>query len=317
MEYSICIRTLNASGEKFEKLISSIKKQFIKPKEVIVVVPEFYVGKSIDIENIRIIRSKKGMLQQRIVGIESATTKFILLLDDDLEFDEKLVSELYCGINKNKCDITFPIYKDLLFGKGIRRVVSAITLSSVPVSSKKAEFVKFMSSGGFKYNSDLENSFKYLKSESAPGMCIFAKREKLLKLNLRDELWIDGTEYPLKEDAILAYKAHLNDLKLVGVQGVEIEHLDGGGNEKDRNLKAAYAFTYNHILFWKRFIYGYKKTFFGRVKSKIAIRYWQVSTLTYMNLSALVHKNKKLLANQKRGMKDGFKFIKLHGGDEF
>ena len=38
-EYSVVIRTLGTSGEKFEQLLKSVEQQTISPKEVLVVIP--------------------------------------------------------------------------------------------------------------------------------------------------------------------------------------------------------------------------------------------------------------------------------------
>ena len=85
VSYSVVIRTLGNSGEKYKALLDSIKAQTVQPEEVIVVIPEGY---SLDHElgNETIIRSPKGMVTQRAVGIESAKSEYILVVDDDIEF---------------------------------------------------------------------------------------------------------------------------------------------------------------------------------------------------------------------------------------
>ncbi|MGL4570225.1 MAG: glycosyltransferase [Clostridium sp.] len=310
MRYSICIRTLGTAGEKFEKLINSIKGLNTKPEEIIIVIPKGYILPQINMENTRIIYSEKGMLLQRIIGYEEANTEFILLLDDDVQFDKNLVDELMKPIEEGRCKVSFPIYKDLLLQGGIRRVISAITLSSIPNKKDKETFVKIMDSGGFTYNCNLSESEKYLYSESAPGMCVFAERKALLDVNLREDLWIDRTEYPLREDAVLIYKLHLNNNKVIGVQDINIVHLDGGGEEHGRNLKAAYSNGYNQILFWKRFIYTNKKGMFNKFKSKLTIRYWAASTIIYLSLRYLINKDKDLLRESIYGINNGFKSLK-------
>lgn len=309
MDYSICIRTLGTAGEKFERLINSIKKLNIKPKEVIIVIPKGYKIPSISIENKRIIYSEKGMLLQRIVGYEEATTEFVLLLDDDVEFKSNLIEELIEPIKNKKCKLTFPIYKDLLLQGGIRSLISSLTLSSMPNKKNKDTFVKIIDSGGFIYNNNLNESNKYLYSESAPGMCVFALRKSLIDINLREELWIDNTEYPLREDAVLIYKSHLKGNKIIGVQNIEITHLDGGSNESGRNLKAAYSNGYNQILFWKRFIYCNKEGKVSKLKSIISIRYWALSTVMYIAIRFLINRDIELLKQSFKGIRNGFKFI--------
>lgn len=311
MEYSICIRTLGIAGEKYERLIESIKKLNIKPKEVIVVIPREYKVPDIEADNQRVVYSDKGMLLQRIVGYEEAKTEYVLLLDDDVEFGSNLIKELSQPIIEGKCSLTFPIYKELLLQGGIRSFISAVTLSSVPNKKDKNQFVKIMFSGGSRYNSNLDNSEKYLYSESAPGMCVFAKRDSLIKLNLREELWIDKVGYPLREDATLIYKSYLNENKIIGVQGIDITHLDGGSSESSRNLKAAYANGYNQILFWKRFIYSNSQNKFDKIKANIAIRYWAVTTIIYLSIRTIINKDFELYKKALEGIINGFRDLKV------
>ena len=310
MEYSICIRTLGTASEKYEKLIKSIKNLNIKPKEVIVVIPKGYKVPKIKVDNQRVVYSEKGMLLQRIIGYEEAKTEYVLLLDDDVEFEPNLVNELMIPIIEGKCSITFPIYKDLLLQGGIRSIISAVTLSSVPDKKNKNQFVKIMLSGGSRYNSNLNSSKKYLYSESASGMCVFARREALIKANLRDELWIDNVGYPLREDAALIYKSFLTNNKIIGVQGINITHLDGGSSENNRNLKAAYANTYNQILFWKRFVYSNSKNKVDKFKSNIAIRYWAAATFIYLTIKVILSRDIELYKKSVSGIKNGFRDIK-------
>lgn len=311
MEYSICIRTLGTAVEKYERLINSINKLNIKPKEVIVVIPKGYTLPDIIAINQRVVYSDKGMLLQRIVGYEEARTEYVLLLDDDIEFEANLVEELSLPIVEEKCNLTFPIYKELLLQGGIRSVISAMTLSSIPNRRDKNQFVKIMFSGGSRYNSNLDNSEKYLYSESAPGMCVFAKRDSLIKLNLRDELWIDNVGYPLREDAALIYKAYLNENKIIGVQGINITHLDGGSSEDNRNLKAAYANGYNQILFWKRFIYSNSKNKINKLKANIAIRYWAVATVIYLSIRVIINRDFELYKKALEGIRNGFRDLRV------
>ncbi|MCQ2307204.1 MAG: hypothetical protein MJ000_06545 [Bacteroidales bacterium] len=40
--YSVVIRTLGNSGEKYQKLLDSIRSQTVQPEEVIVAIPDGY-----------------------------------------------------------------------------------------------------------------------------------------------------------------------------------------------------------------------------------------------------------------------------------
>ena len=106
--YSVVIRTLGNSGEKYQRLLQSIAKQTVKPEEIIVVIPDGYELDS-QLGNERIVRCKKGMVTQRAIGIEAASSDFILVVDDDVEFEDDMVEKLYDYLVKNGLDCCLPM----------------------------------------------------------------------------------------------------------------------------------------------------------------------------------------------------------------
>lgn len=312
MEYSICIRTLGTAGDKYIKLINSIKKLNIQPKEILVVIPYGYEAPSYSIGREKIVRCEKGMLLQRIVGYETATSEYVLLLDDDIEFESTLIEKLSKPISDNKANITFPIYEELLPLKGVKGLISAFTLGAVP-RKKDDSFVKILPSGGYSYNNNLSESDEYLYSESAPGMCVFAKTQVLRDIDLREELWIDNVGYPLREDAVLMYKTVLNNNKSIGVLNVEITHLDGGSSENNRNTKAAYANGFNHVLFWKRFVKSNSNTMAQRILANISILHWAISSICYLTIKLIISRDVELYKVSTSGIVEGFKYSNENG----
>lgn len=312
MEYSICIRTLGTSGDKYIKLLDSIKNLAIQPKEVLIVIPHGYKIPSYSIGIEKIIRSDKGMLLQRIVGYEEASSEYVLLLDDDVEFESTLIEKLSKPILENKANITFPIYPELLPVRGIRSAISAFTLGAVP-RKKDNYFVKILPSGGYSYNKSLDLAEEYLYSESAPGMCVFAKTSALKDIKLRDEMWVEMPGYALREDAILVYKAVLQGHKSIGVKNIDINHLDAGSSESNRNLKAAYANGFNHVLFWKRFIKFNSNKLMEKAIANLSIFYWGISNFIYLFIKLIVSRDLELFKLSINGILDGFRFINKNG----
>lgn len=308
MEYSICIRTLGTAGDKYIKLLDSIKNLTIQPKEVLIIIPYGYEVPSYSIGIEKIIRSDKGMLLQRIVGYEEANSEYVLLLDDDVEFEEELIEKLSKPILENKASITFPIYPELLPAGGVRSAISAFTLGALP-RKKDDYFVKIIPSGGYSYNKNLDKTDEYLYSESAPGMCVFAKTQVLKDINLRDEIWIDNVGYPLREDAVLMYKTVLAGNKSIGINNIDIIHLDGGSSENNRNLKAAYSNGFNHILFWKRFIKSNSNKFKEKIIANLSITHWAISNFIYLSIKLIVSRDTELFKSSIKGIFDGFKYI--------
>lgn len=309
MEYSICIRTLGHGGEKYKKLIESIKKLSIQPKEVIIAIPKGYEVQEENTIEAKIIYSEKGMLLQRIIGYEKAESKYVLLLDDDVEFEEALVEKLSKPILQGKGKLSFPIYKDLLPEKGVKGAIGALTLSAIPSFNKEEKYVKILPSGGYMYNRNYEPTRKWLESESGPGMCIFAERQALLNINLREELWVETPGYALREDALLIYKAFLKGYNTTAVDGISIGHLDVGSREENRNVKAAYSTTLNHLIFWYRFIYKERKTFGKKLLASVALGYWIISMSGYFIIKLLFKRDISSFKASFKGIYSGLKVM--------
>lgn len=307
IDYSICIRTLGRGGEKYSRLLKSIELLNPKPKEVIVVIPH---GFSIPKEQLgyeKYIFSEKGMLTQRIVGYENANTEYVLLVDDDIEFKEDLVKKLYLSIEKNNADISFPIYEDLL-PKGLKaKLATTLNCSCLPSLNRK-KYNKILNSGGFTYPLNLNRCNKELESESAPGMCILAKRRILMNIKLRNELWVEVPEYALKEDAVLAYKAYLNGYKIIGVRNINIIHLDNASSDSTRRLKAIYAIGFNQIIFFKKFILLYERIYIKKLIKIICIGYWIISNILLGLIKGIYRFSFEEINTFINGINDGIKY---------
>ena len=309
MKYSICIRTLGTSGEKYIKLIESIKNLKTKPAEIIIVIPNGYNPPDYKIGTEKVVYCEKGMLEQRIVGYEKANYEYVLLLDDDLEFNENLVDELYKPIEKNIADITFPVYKDLLPKSGIRKIIPTITLSSIPKKSNDT-YIKMLYSGGYSYNNNLEYSNKFLKAESGPGMCIFGKKSAFIDIDLRKEKWCEIPRYALREDTVLTYKAHIYGYKIIAIKDIDITHLDAGSSDKNRKKDALYALSFNQLIMWYRLIYKYRKS---KIISILSIVYWIISN-TILLIIMNITKMELTINTYLKGIRDSIKYILSNEG---
>ena len=106
--YSVVIRTLGNTGEKYKALIDSCFAQSIQPEEIIVVLPAGY-----DLDYVtgreRIVYSKKGMVSQRASGIMACKSEYMLICDDDIEFGPTMVEDLYLYSIANKLDCCLPM----------------------------------------------------------------------------------------------------------------------------------------------------------------------------------------------------------------
>lgn len=107
-KYTIAIRTLGSAGAKFEALMRSIAALDSPPEEVLVILPDGYDAPSNLLENARVIRSEKGMVAQRVKAIKEIQTPYLMLLDDDLEFEPDFADRLYLQLLRSDADFCSP-----------------------------------------------------------------------------------------------------------------------------------------------------------------------------------------------------------------
>lgn len=126
LSYSIYIRTLGKGGEKYHRLLQSIDQQTIKPQEVVVVLPVGYNPPQEKLGYERFEYSEKGMVKQRIYSINKAETPYILLLDDDVDFEPKYVEKIFKTMIKAKAKCCIPImHDDSLRPSLLRRIIES------------------------------------------------------------------------------------------------------------------------------------------------------------------------------------------------
>jgi GT2 family glycosyltransferase len=265
--YSVVIRTIGTGGEKYKKLLSAVSSQTIQPQEIIVVLPEGYtIDHSLGTE--RYVYSEKGMVIQRAVGINSAQTEFILVLDDDVCFDESFVEDIYAVINKTDADVVVPNYSNASDGEKKQNTLKSFVLNLkyifigqrfllLPTSKYR---VKYAPTGGHCINLNFDES-KLYKTQSWNFQCFFMKTEKAKAVKIEDELWLDKTGYAIFDDMVFSYKAYSSGCKPIFTPLIRYTHLDGGtGHTKvtdniSRLKKKLYGNTLNRTIYWHKFLY--------------------------------------------------------------
>lgn len=111
--YSIVIRTLGNTGDKYCQMLDCINSLSIKPEEVIVVIPYGYeLDYTLGYE--RVVRSEKGMVTQRAVGIQEAKSDYVLVVDDDLRFEANFVERLFESLTNNRLDCVLSFQDEAL-----------------------------------------------------------------------------------------------------------------------------------------------------------------------------------------------------------
>lgn len=259
-DYSIYIRTLGKGGEKYEKLLLSIRNLTIQPQEVVIVLPYGYAEPQERLGYERFVFCEKGMIKQRVFAIDNAKTQYVLLLDDDVEFSPDFVEKEYKAImvaNANCCIAKMINNADS--NSKIKRLINQLIGSAVYKNTHDQYFYKINLAGGFMVNTNY-NSSKPVYSQTGHGSNCFAETKALRDIHFEDELWLENSGYPLPEDQVMFYKLYLKDYKIAVCLDAYFCHLDAAStNDGKRYLKIAQAKAGNFLIFWHRFIYTQTK----------------------------------------------------------
>ena len=88
MEYSVSIRTLGYGDDNYRRVLNSIKKQSLQPKEVNIILPQGYSPPEMILGCEKFHYTVKGMFSQRLKSIEASATEYVFVSDDDIEFED-------------------------------------------------------------------------------------------------------------------------------------------------------------------------------------------------------------------------------------
>ena len=230
MEYCVAIRTLGTAGDKYQTLLDSLNRQTIRPKKILVYIPDGYAIPKETIGWEEYIRSLKGMITQRSLPFDEVDTDYILFCDDDLWLADDFVERLYKGLKEHKGDCISPdiykVHKYSFLGK----IKKAIAGYAFPRRNDGWAF-KIMRNGGYSYN--YKPSADVLLSESAAGACMLIKKSAYQAIHFDDERWLENYGFALGEDLLFFYKLFTYNYRLLIHSSVGINHLDAGTGSKN------------------------------------------------------------------------------------
>lgn len=327
--YSIVIRTLGNTGEKYRRMLDAISRQTVAPKEVLVVIPHGYeLDHQLGTE--RIVRSEKGMVTQRVVGIQEATGDCLLVLDDDLDFPADFAEKLHKTLQARNldCVLSFcrgwddgkktateapkpqkPSAKQLIENK-IRNLRSAFTGQAF-YTNRRSEFfdVTTTTAGHRTYMRDEEGL-----CSTGSFQCFFIKNEVAKRVRMEDELWLEqGTisRYASFDDGVFYYKLYLQGGRIAYAQDTGYLHLDAAAGRQTTNPVEAkrvriYAMAKNRIIFWHRHIWGSHKG----IKTLAGGVYFMTNYFVYNILTNLKPKYWPVIGALMQGYREAFQFIR-------
>lgn len=278
-DYSVVIRTLGNTGEKYLQMLNAINNQTVKPKEIVVVIPHGY---SLDhsLGNERVVYSDKGMVTQRAVGIEEAKSDYLLVLDDDLDFPPDFAEQLYLHLVQRDLDCvlafgdwnaeaggspdvspTIPFKRRV---KGFaKRVRSAYTGQAFYSKRKSDYFDVITTTAGHRTYVNEEDKL----CQAGAFACFFIKAEKAKAVRFEEEVWLEQgsiSTYAAYDDAVFFYKFFLQGGKIAYTRNTGFVHLDAaaGRPAKDKITSKRirlYTIAKNRTIFWHRHIWSNHK----------------------------------------------------------
>lgn len=285
IEYSITIRTLGTAGEKYKKLVKSIDKLEPQPKEVIIVIPKGYqIPEDHCKAKERIIISKKGMIEQRVVGVQNTTTEYVLCCDDDVEFESDFVQKLYKPLCEKKYSVSAGPLLEFFPEKGKVAIMEMLLGGAVPTIFNRDKYVTILKNTGWSYNRYLKDN-KLYPTDSLPGTVFMARTRDFLNTHYEEEMdWAQKTGYAAIDDQILIYKMKLKGYRTVVVPTAKYKHNDARTSVKKLKLEPIYATGFNHYIFFTKFILKEEKNILKRICARIAFNYWENMNLLYYKI---------------------------------
>ena len=306
--YSIYIRTLGKGGEKYSRLLRSIDSQTVKPEYVTVVLPNGVLPPPERLGYEHFSHSEKGMVRQRVYAVNDARTPYVLLLDDDVEFESQYVEKMFRTMEKAGADCCIPVMtNNARHNSGLKKLLLRFMGSETHTATDDNYYMSINRAGGFVVKTNLKPGHVYY-SQTGHGSNCFASVQALRDIRFEDELWLEDSIYALPDDQVMFYKMFLNGSKIAVCQDVYFCHLDAAStNDGKRYLKIAQAKAGNYLIFWYRFIFRHEKTLYGKTASIFRITH----RLLWENLLyALKCHNAPAVRSIIKGIRFGIRYIR-------
>ena len=310
MNYSIAIRTLGTSGEKFVRELESIKRQTVQPEKVIIYIAEGYPRPDFTIGKEEYVWVKKGMMRQRVLRYDEIDSPLIMLLDDDVELESDSAEKMIEALVKNNLDclaaVTFRNYKISV----AKKFYIALTNMIFPHWSDIWSVI-IHSNGSFSYNNHPVKDV-YL-SQSASGPAALWRKQVFLNLRLEDELWLDNLRFAFGEDVLMFNKLYKNGFRLGAHYSCGIRHLNAQSSSRafKGNKQRFHTRSMASFLIWYRTCYNLDSLPWWRKVWAVISYVIKFLWLFFIHLVSSVHfRSFRVVSNYVLGVIDGLKMIK-------
>lgn len=312
--YSVIIRTTGQAGEKYARLLLCISQLQPKPESVIVVLPEGSQRPKEQLGWESFYFCPKGMVRQRLYGLEQCQSPFALFCDDDVAFPPNFVQKLHKPLENGTAQLSAGPLLSFFPEKGAKAFLSAILGRTAPMIPWQKLYVKILPSSGYSYNRKIDTlREQYYPTESLPWTCFYANTSSMRKICLEEEIWLDSHGYAAMDDQTMFYKAHLRGIHTIVVSNAIYDHLDARTSTKELKSRANinYSSGFNRVVFWHRFLFNMRKSIFARTLDLVCFAYNCFAECVYSKINMLRLKKRK--DDHKffvTGILDGISYIK-------
>lgn len=322
--YSIAIRTLGIAGQVFERELKSIAKQTLKPKCVMVYVPDECLGKW---KNGRFCQEvyvpvKKGMVAQRALSYDGIDSEYVLLLDDDVELAPDCAERLLRAMTEMEADcVGADTYRNQDMSLW-QKMYADVTNFVHPHRDKRWAF-KIHRNGSFSYlwkSPDMGE--RILPAQYVAGPCAMWRKEAIKRLHWEDEVWMDEMEFSYMDDTVESYKLYVNGGKMFLLYDSGVKNLNAKTASGHYRSRSTMFYTRARLGFcvWWRTIYEvcglrYRN---NRMPSSedwsvasVVVAYWlKILWLFFVNVFAgIVYMNVKIPYYYLKGIRDGWRYV--------
>ena len=312
--YSIAIRTIGKAGQKYQKLLDSIKKLRIKPEKIVVVLPEGYELPKEQLGTEEFLFCEKGMIQQRIEALKAIDSDYTLFLDDDIEFEPDFVEKLLNALDSRKYDCaTGPLFS--FFPRSTAGKIAGFLMGTVAFRIyNRGYYVRILRNGCWSYRYVNTKENRYYPTESFAWTCFMIRTEVMRDLAMEIEKpWIEKNGYAWGDDRVMAYKLVCKGYKACIVSDALYIHNDAQTSTKGTvdKAKGAYCSSFFSRVFWQRFIQNPDKSSLSRSLNYLSYQYTHTAGVLYHIIKYTLSSGATCeeYAASKKGLQDACAYI--------